>query len=189
MAKDPNVDPEQDPTDPDPADPTDPDPEDPEDSDPDDKKDPKKEQDPEVAKAIRRRDSALARAKKAEDEAAALREKYEGSKDDPVAKANRKLVAAEARVVLTAAGFTESADQKVLMDFLGLDDVEVGPDGEVDSDTIKDRLEDLVSVVKKSIPDQRRGGGPRVDTRDRGGEKGKTLDPASKRRRDMLMGR
>lgn len=195
MAEDPK---DQDPgTDPDPkdqdpsTDPKDQDPkdQDPKDQDPGTDPDPKdpKDQDPEVRKALQRRDAALKRAQKAEDDARKLREKYEPKDEDPEVKANRKLVRAEARVVLTKAGVTETDDQKVLMDVLALDDVDVDTDGAVDSDAIQERLDAILAVARKLTgPGGRRT--PRVDTRDRGGEKEKPMDAAKRRRMEMLRG-
>jgi hypothetical protein len=184
MAEDPK---DQDPTkDQDPKDQEDLDQEDP---DQEDQEDPKEKEDPEKAKLIRRRDAALRRAQKAEEDAAKLREKYEARDQDPEVRANRKLVAAEARVVMAAKGITDPADQKTLAAYLDLGSVTVSGDGDVDSDTIQDRLEELVSVVGKLSGGGGRTRTPRLDTRDRGGEKAKPLDPGSKRRRDMLAGR
>lgn len=168
--KDPEVDPPTDPdNDPDKLDNPDPD------------KDPPK--DPELEKAIRRRDAALAAKKKAEDELAALRAKHEPDKADPVKAANRRLVTAEARTVLTAAGITEREDQKVVLGYLDLDSVSVTDDGDVDADTIQDRVEDLKRIFGGKAQPRRT---PRVDTRDKGGDNGKPQDAASRRRREML---
>jgi hypothetical protein len=149
----------------------------------------KRDQDTELKKAIGRRDRALKEKAALADQLRALKEKYEPEKADPVKVANRRLVAAEARVVLTGKGITDPGDQKEVMDFLALDSVTVSDDGEVDSDTLTDRVERLSSIFGKL------GGGggngrrtPRVDTRDRGGEKAKPEDAASRRRREMLRG-
>lgn len=171
---------DQDPKDQDPGD------GDPGDEDPKDQ-DPKDGPDPEVKKAQARRDKALQRAQAAEARVKELEEKLNPGKADPVKAANRRLVTAEARVVLTAKGITEPADQKAVMGFLDLDSVDVSDDGEVDGDTITERLETLARVFGKG------GGGgrprtPRVDTRDRGGDRAKDVDPAKKRRMEMLQG-
>lgn len=180
MAEDPK---DQDPGAEDPKD------QDPKDGDPAEDEDPPekpKEEDPEKAKLIKRRDSALARAQKAEDEARALREKYEKSDEDPVVKANRRLVAAEGRVVLTAAGIGKE-DQATVLKYLDLDSVSVGDDGQVDSDTLQERVEELARIFGgKKDPGKRT---PKVDTRDRGGEKAKPEDAATARRKAMLGGR
>lgn len=172
---DPPVDPPEDPpTDPPadpPADPPDPDPEDP-------------PVDPEVQKAIRRRDAALAAKRKSDEELAALKAKYEPDKADPVKAANRRLVTAEARTVLTAAGITEREDQKEVLAYLDLDTVSVTDDGDVDADAIQDRVDALRRIFGGKAPAGKRT--PRVDTRDKGGENGKPTDAASKRRREML---
>jgi hypothetical protein len=136
------------------------------------------------AKAIRRRDAALKRAQRAEEEAAALREKYEKDKTDPVKVANQRLVKAEARVVLTAAGITDTGDQREVMSFLSLDDVTVDNDGNVDSDAIQERLDTLKRVFGKGQKDTKRT--PRIDTRDKGGNGAKPDDPATARRKSML---
>lgn len=185
MAEDPTKDPVEDPKDQDPG-------TDPEDPGTDPEEDPEEEKpkpNPEVQKAIRRRDAALAAKKKAEEEAAALRAKYEPDQADPEVKANRKLVRAEARVVMSGAGLTEREDQAALATFLDLDTVTVGPDGEVDSDEIQERLEKLIRIAGKLSGGQKRTTVPRLDPRDRGGEKGKPVDPATARRKAMLQGR
>lgn len=158
------------------------------DQDQDDQKDQdqKKDVDPELAKAQKRRDSALARAQKAEEEARALREKYEKSDEDPVVKANRRLVAAEGRVVLTAAGITKD-DQATVLKYLDLDSVSVGDDGQVDSDTLQERVEELARIFGGRKDPAKRT--PKVDTRDRGGERAKPEDAATARRKAMLGGR
>lgn len=175
---DPPVDPPTDPVDP----PTDPPADPPADPPDDDPEDPPK--DPELQKAIRRRDAALAAKKKADDELAALKAKYEPDKADPVKTANRRLVTASARTVLTAAGVTEKEDQKAVIGFLDLDSISVTDDGDVDEDAIQERVEDLKRIFGKGGGGGRRT--PRVDTRDKGGDNGKPQDAASKRRREML---
>lgn len=184
MAEDPQtgLDPAED-----PGDPKDPN-EGPEVEDPKDpaegEKDPKPELDPEVKKAIARRDRALKDREAALEQLKALREKYEPASEDPEKRANRKLVHAEARVVLTGAGIPKD-DQATVMQYLGLDDVEVGSDGEVDSDAITERVEALSRIFgrRQAAP----GRSPRgIDSRDRGGERGKPVDPAKKRRMEML---
>lgn len=178
--KDPVEDP-KDPVDPEPDPEPDPDP-DPKDPDPKDKG---KDLDPEAKRAIQRRDRALKERDAAKEEARKLREKYEPEKADPVKVANRRLVTAESRVVMTAAGITEKEDQAKLAGFLGLDDVAVDEDGTVDSDAIQERLETLTGILKKvaGAPGKRT---PRVDTRDRGGEKAAPKDAQAARRREML---
>lgn len=141
--------------------------------------------DPELQKAIKRRDAALAQKKKAEEERDALREKYEKDKTDPVAVANSRLVKAEARTVLTAAGITDKGDQAAVMRYLDLASVSVGGDGDVDTADLEGRVEELRDIFgKKAKEPQKRT--PRTDTRDKGGDKAKTLDDASRRRRAML---
>jgi hypothetical protein len=168
---DDKVDPDNDPNDPD--------------NDPDQGKPKDPPKDPELEKAIKRRDAALAGRKKAEEEAAALREKYEKDKTDPVKVANGRLVKAEARTVLTAAGITDKAEQATVMRYLDLDSVSVGTDGDVDSADLEGRVEELRDIFGKKTPATKKTG-PRTDTRDRGGDKGKPADAASARRRAML---
>lgn len=157
---------------------------DPPEDDPKDQKDPK-DQDPEKAKLIQARDRLKAKTRDQETRIRELEEKLNPGKADPVKAANRKLVTAEARVVLTKAGVADAGDQKAVMDFLGLDSVAVSDDGDVDAEEIQERLDTLQRVFGKAA-----GGGtrrtPRTDTRDRGGEKAKEPDAASKRRRAML---
>lgn len=188
MAEDPTtgLDPDED-----PGDPKDPSQEDPGTGDPG-QEDPEKkpaDQDPELAKAIRTRDQAKAKARELQDRVKELEEKLNPGKADPVAQANRRLVAAETRTVLTAAGVKDPADQKALLGFLDLASITVGNDGEVDTDAIQDQVDTLISVAKKLAGTG--GGGkrtPRLDTRDLGGEKGKPADPAKARRMAMLQG-
>jgi hypothetical protein len=177
--KDPELDPPTDPdNDPDNLD-NPPDPDKGKDKD----KDPPK--DPELEKAIRRRDRALADKKKLEDELAALRAKHEPDKVDPVKAANRRLVTASARTVLTAAGITEKDDQKAVIGFLDLDSVSVTDDGDVDEDTIQERVEELKRIFGRNAGTPRPRS-PRVDPRDKGGDNAKPEDAASRRRREML---
>lgn len=173
-------DPPKDPDPKDPEDPKDPPEDPPKDPDPD-PKDP--EPDPELVKAQKRRDAALGRAQKAEEEAARLREKYEKAEEDPEKRANRKLVSAEARVVLTEAGVPKD-DQAKVMKYLALEDINVGQDGTVDSETISERVEELREIFGKAPKEKPRT--PRVDTRDRGGERAKPEDAATARRKAML---
>lgn len=176
---------DQDPKDQDPGkeDPKDRDPKDEDPGEDDPKKDQDPPKDPELAKAQKRRDAALARAQKAEEEAKTLREKYEKSDEDPVVKANRRLVSAEGRVVLTAAGVAKE-DQAAVLRYLDLDSVHVGDDGAVDSDAIQERVEELSRIFGGQKKDTKRS--PRLDTRDKGGEKAKPEDAATARRRAML---
>ncbi len=181
MSEDPTtgVDPAED-----PGDPKDPN-EDPQ-QDPGPGEDPKKDdRDPELAKAIKARDTAKAKTRELTDKIRELEEKLNPGKADPVAAANRRLVSAEARVVLTGKGVTDAADQRALLDFLKLDGVPVSADGEVDADAIADQVETLLSIARKLNGGAGRKS-PRVDTRDLGGEKGKPVDPARARRLEML---
>ena len=176
----PVTDPPEDEVDPD-NDPNDPD------NDPDQgKKEEEPPKDPELQKAIKRRDSALARIKTVEAERDALREKYEKDKTDPVKVANGRLVKAEARTVLTAAGITDKGDQATVMRFLDLESVSVGTDGDVDTADLEGRVEELRSIFGKGTKDKPTKRTPRTDTRDRGGDKGDAPNAASARRRAML---
>jgi hypothetical protein len=144
---------------------------------------PKDDVDPEVAKAIKRRDAAITARKKAEAEAQALRDKYEKDKTDPLAQANSRLVKAEAKTVLTASGVAKE-DQTAVMRYLALDDVQVDNDGNVDTDAIQDAVDELKKIFGKGAKDIKRT--PRIDTRDKGGNGAKPADAASARRREML---
>lgn len=158
----------------------------PEDDPKDQDQDQEKDKDPEKEKLIRRRDAALRRAQQAEEREKALRDKYEPKDQDPETKANRKLIRAEFKVVAAKAGVADE-DLRDLASFLDLDSVPVDGDGEVDADMIQERLDTLARIFGKTSGGRTRG--PRLDTRDKGGEKAKPLDAASKRRRDMLAGR
>ena len=173
------ADPPQDPPDP-PEDPPAAPPEDPPADPPEDPP----EEDPELKKAIKRRDAALAAKKRAEEELAAYRAKHEPDKADPVKAANRRLVTASARTVLTAAGITEKEDQKEVLGYLDLDSVDVTDDGDVDEDAIQERVDALRRIFGGKAPAGKRT--PRIDPRDKGGDNGKTRDAASQRRREML---
>lgn len=162
------------------------DPEDPPEEDPKGKP---KDQDPDLKRAIQRRDRALKEKTALAEQLQKLKEKYEPEKADPVKVANRRLVTAEAKVVLTGKGFTDPGDQKALAAYLDLDSVSVTDDGDVDSDTIQDRVEELVRIVGKVAGGGGKNRTPRLDTRDRGGERAQPKDAASTRRRDMLLGR
>lgn len=177
--EDPKTDPPEDEVDPD-NDPDDPD------NDPDQGKPKDPPKDPELEKAIKRRDAALAGRKKAEEEAQALRDKYEKDKTDPIKVANGRLVKAEARTVLTAAGITDKGDQATVIRYLDLDSVSVGNDGDVDTADLEGRVEELRAIFGKPVKDKPTKRTPPTDTRDRGGDKGKVPDAASARRRAML---
>jgi hypothetical protein len=159
------------------------------DNDPDqgkpDPKDKKDTTDPEVAKAIRRRDAAIKARQTAEAEVAALKEKYEKDKTDPIKVANGRLVKAEARTVLTAAGVTDKSDQAAILDFLGLDSVSVTDSGEVDTGAIEDRVEELRRIFGKA-PAKPAKRTPSVDGKRGQGDGAKPADAAQARRRAML---
>lgn len=137
-----------------------------------------------LERTARRRDAAL---RKAQARIAEL-EKGQGGgdpkdpADDPVAKANAKLVRAEARTALAAAGVTDREDQKVVLEVLNLAGIEVDDDGP-DADAVEELVATLRRVFGKvsGEPGRVRPRTPRVDTRDRGGSKGEPVDPDAAR--------
>jgi hypothetical protein len=105
----------------------------------------KAKKDPELEKAIRRRDRALAenrRLKKALEEGA----KKDDDKDDPVATANAKVIRSAARAVLAGAGITDKDDQAEVLSVINLSDISVNEDGDPDEDEIEDRIERLRGI-------------------------------------------
>jgi len=104
---------------------------------------------------------------------------------DPVSVANARIIRAEAKSVLAAAGITDRADVSAVLGVLNLSSIEVDDDGEVDSDA----LEEVVERLRKAFggaPTRPRP--PRLDTRDRGGSRGEPVDPDTARRRRFLTG-
>lgn len=140
---------------------------------------------PELTRAIKRRDAALKAKQKIEGELAALKEKYEPEKADPVKAAHRQLASAEARAVLASKGITDRDDQRTVTGFLNLEAIEVQDDGTVDGDAIADQLDSLIKVFGK-LNGTGRANNPRLNTRDRGGERAKPEDAKVQRHREML---
>jgi len=104
---------------------------------------------------------------------------------DPVSVANARIVRAEAKSVLAAAGITDRGDVSAVLGVLDLSSIEVDDDGEVDSDA----LEEVVERLRRAFggaPTRPRP--PRLDTRDRGGSRGEPVDPDTARRRRFLTG-
>lgn len=191
------------PKDPDPGtDPKDPD-VDPKDQDPgtdpdddseggDDWKPPTREAWEKLNRTAKRRDDALRKtqARVAELERSQQKDGDKPLGDDPVVKANAKLVRAEARTALAAAGITDRATQKNILDLLNLSGIEVDDDGP-DPDAVADLVDTLREAFggakgKGELPKPRT---PRVDTRDRGGSSGQPVNPDSARYRRILTGR
>lgn len=138
-----------------------------------------------------RRDAAL---RKAHAELAEARKGQERKDpdpaDDPVAKANTKLVKAEVRTALAASGITDRADQKDVLDALNLSGIEVDDDG-----PDPDQVADLIDTLRRVFGGKAGGAEkrterrtPRVDTRDRAGSKGEPADPDAARYRNFLTG-
>lgn len=138
--------------------------------------------------AIKRRDKALARARAAEKELAALRAAKDGKESeepDPVEEAHAKLVRSSARTALTAAGVSKD-DQADVLDLLNLSGVTVDARGDVDEDAV----EDAVEVLRRAFGGTSNGRRtrPRTDPRDRGSAGGKS-DPDSERYARIIGGR
>lgn len=134
-------------------------------------------------KAATRRENAL---RKAQAELAALKEKQDGpEKEDPVAKANARLIAASARTVLAAAGITDKSDQKAVIAALNLSDIEVDDEDGPDEDEIEERLSELSRIfggTKTARPGSRTPRG--VKAPERG--KGETVDADTARYRRII---
>ncbi len=138
--------------------------------------------DPELAKAIRRRDRAIATARrlKAELEAAT---KKDDDKPDPVAEANNRLVRTAAHGVLRGLGVDSKEDRIEILDMLNLSDVEVTDDG-ADEDMIEEKVELLRRVfgAKPGAP----GRTPPRTVKTRRDSKDTTTDPDAARYKRIL---
>jgi hypothetical protein len=138
----------------------------------------------ELDKAIKRRDRALADRRAAREELAKAT-KSKDDQPDPVAEANSRLVRAEAKSVLAAAGVTDKDDQAAVLDVLHLADIEVDSRGDVDTDAIEDRVARLREIFGGAASNGRRPR-PRVDTRDKGRSGSSSSDPDSERYKRIL---
>lgn len=135
--------------------------------------------------AARRREALLrkAQARIAELEGRASgSEGDRGGEDDPVARANARLVRAEARAALAAIGVPRDRMGDVL-DVLNLSAISVDDSGEVDSDAVADLVDRLKSVFG-GLSEARRAL-PRVDPRERARSVA-PADPDSARYRRIL---
>ncbi|HET9234919.1 MAG TPA: hypothetical protein VFP10_12330 [Candidatus Eisenbacteria bacterium] len=139
----------------------------------------------ELTKAARRRDRALQRARDAEARLAKLENKDGKDEPDPVAEANGRLVRAEAKSVLAAAGVTDREDQAEVLGFLNLSDIEVDSRGDVDTDTLEERVQRLREIFAGTAASNGRRR-PRVDTRDKGRAGGSASDPDAARYKRIL---
>ncbi len=145
-----------------------------------------KERAEKAEKTAKRRDSAL---RKAQAELAKLREEKEKPGDeDPVAKANARLLNASARTVLTAAGIADKEDQKLILSMIDLSDVDVDDEDGPDEDAIEEKISDLRRIFGGTSKPERPGSRtPRgVKAPDRG--KGETTDPDASRYRRFMRG-
>lgn len=146
---------------------------------------------PELTKAIKRRDAALNRARKAEAALAEATKKDGDDKPDPVAVANARLVAASARTVLAGAGVTDKADQKTILSVLNLSDIEVDDEDGPDEDAIEEKIADLRRILGGKAPAEKRTGS-RVPGSTSSKDKGSgstTTDPDAARYRAFMSGR
>lgn len=125
---------------------------------------------PDLAKAIKRRDRAIAETRRLKAELDKVNKK--DTEPDPVAQANDRLVRSEVRTQLAALGVTEKADVKAVLEVLRLDGIEVDKNGDVDEDEIEDRLGELRRIFGSKATRQV----PKVSTRDKGGNGTKKTD-------------
>ena len=107
--------------------------------------------------------------------------------DDPVVKANRRLVAASAQVELATVGVARE-DMPDVLEVLNLTGIDVDDDGIVDAEAVAERIETLRKVfagtaAPRGEPRRRT---PRASTRDRGGDGGTALTEDQKRWRRVL---
>lgn len=159
----------------------------------DDSEDESKEEDEEekpeggddLQKAIRRRDRALARARKAEAALAEATKKKEDEAEDPTAKANARLVRAEAKSQLAAIGITDKEDQRAILDVLRLDDIDVDDEGDVDDEAVEDRITELRRIFGSGSAPARRV--PKsTSAKDKGGNNKDTSDPDAARYKRIM---
>lgn len=134
-------------------------------------------------KTAKRRESAL---RKAQEDLAKLRaEKEKPEDEDPVAKANARLLNASARTVLTAAGITDKEDQKLILSMITLSDVDVDDEDGPDEDAIEEKITELRRIFGGTSKPERKG-----STRPRGvkatGETPSAPDADSARYRRFL---
>lgn len=144
--------------------------------------------DPEIAKAIKRRDAALARARKAEAALAEATKKDGDDKPDPVAIANRRLVSASARTVLAGIGVTDKEDQKTILSVLDFSDIEVDDEDGPDEDAIEEKISDLRRILGGKEPVKTTRVPKSTSSKDKGGS-GSTSDPDSARYRAFMAGK
>jgi hypothetical protein len=139
------------------------------------------------AKLARKADRRERELRKAQAELAELKKGQEGGgEEDPVAKANQRLVRSAAKAALAEAGVPRD-DQAAVLAVLNLGDIEVDEDGEVDEDEIQERVENLRRIFGGTGGKTRRQT-PRVDTRDRSSGR-EQVDPDTARYRNILAGR
>jgi hypothetical protein len=144
---------------------------------------------PELTKAIKRRDAALARARKAEAAlAAATKKDGEDDKPDPVAVANERLVKASARTVLAGIGVTDKEDQRTILAVLNLSDVEVDDEDGPDEDAIEERISDLRRILGGKEPVKQTRVPKSTSSKDKGSS-GSTADPDAARYRAFMAGK
>jgi hypothetical protein len=145
----------------------------------------KTEKDPELQKAIRRRDRAIAENRKLKAQLAE-KEKAEKKDDepDPVAEANSRLVRTAAHGVLRGLGVEDKSDRVEILDLLNLSDVDVDDDG-ADEDAIEEKIETLRRVFGADGKPTRRV--PRTTSaKDKGGNSKDTTDPDAARYRRII---
>ena len=129
-----------------------------------------------------RREAAL---RKAQKELAELKKPKEpDEEEDKVAKANRRLLTASARTVLTAAGIADRDDQKLVLSLIDLSGIEIDEEDGPDEDAIEEKISDLRRIFgatsKPDAPGSRKPRG--VRTADRGGNGTVDADTARYRR-------
>lgn len=128
-----------------------------------------------LAKAIKRRDRAIAEARRLKAELDKVNKKDDAP--DPIAQANDRLVRSEVRTQLAAIGVTDKADVKAVLEAIRLDGIAVDANGDVDEDEVEDRLSELRRIFGSKVTRQV----PKVSTRDKGGDGVKKTDSDSDR--------